>query len=418
MDSDQSVPKIVVTGLGVITSLGHDVDTFWDNLLAGKSGIRRVETMDASQLPCQVAAEVHDFDAADYMDGKEAKRNDLYTHYAVAASRLALKDSGLDHTTWDPDRVGVLVGSGIGGMNTIETQSHRLFEGGPRKISPFMIPSLIANIASGVVAIEFNARGPNFSVVSACSTGAHAIGEAMHMLKRGDADIMLAGGSEAAITMLGMGGFCSMRAMSTKYNDNPSGASRPFDKGRDGFVMGDGAGVLVLETEASAKARGAKIYAELAGYATTCDAHHITMPAPDGSGLAKCIKRALDFAKIQPEKVDYVNAHGTSTPYNDKFETAALKTAFGEHAYKLMVSSTKSMTGHLLGAAGGIEAAISCKTIADQVVAPTINQVESDPDCDLDYVPNTKREAKVDVVVSNNSGFGGHNATLVFRKYA
>lgn len=418
MQSRKPAPKVVVTGIGTMTALGHGVEPYWENLIAGQSGIRRIEQFDIEPYPCKVGAEVRDFEASDYMDGKEAKRNDRYTHFAVAAARLAIKDGGLDPESWDADRVGVLIGSGIGGMLTIQQQSHRLFEGGPRKLSPFMIPSLIANIASGVVAIEFKARGPNFSVVSACSTGAHAIGEAMHIIQRGEADIMLAGGSEAAISELGVGGFCAMRAMSTKYNDTPEQASRPFDKDRDGFVMGDGAGVLILETEESAKARGAKIYAELASYATTCDAHHITMPDPEGSGLARCISLALEYAGVKPGDVDYVNAHGTSTPYNDKFETAAIKTAFGEHAGKLMISSTKSMTGHLLGAAGGIEAAACCKVLENQVVPPTINYTTPDPDCDLDYVPNEKRAAKVDVVLSNNSGFGGHNVSVVFRKYA
>ncbi|MEM9227332.1 MAG: beta-ketoacyl-ACP synthase II [Verrucomicrobiota bacterium] len=416
MDSEQATPKVVVTGIGAVTPLGLGIEEYWKNLSAGISGLRRVTQFDIEPYPCQVAGEVKGFEASDYMDGKEAKRNDRYTHYAVAAARMALEDGGLDFESWDADRAGVLIGSGIGGMHTIQTQSHRLFEGGPRKLSPFMIPSLIANIASGVVAIAFNAKGPNFSIVSACSTGAHAIGEAMRIIQRGEADIILAGGSEAAITELGIGGFCAMRAMSTKYNDAPETASRPFDAGRDGFVMGDGAGVLVLEREAHAKARGARIYAELAGYATTCDAHHITMPDPEGTGLAKCITLTLKSAGVAPEDVDYINAHGTSTPYNDKFETAAIKAAFGDYAPKLMVSSTKSMTGHLLGAAGGIEAAASCKVIEQQVVPPTINYTTPDPECDLDYVPNKAREAKVDVVLSNNSGFGGHNASLLFRK--
>ncbi|MGE9294364.1 MAG: beta-ketoacyl-ACP synthase II [Puniceicoccales bacterium] len=416
MESDKPVSKVVVTGLGVVSSLGHDIETLWTNLLAGKSGVRRLEQFDVSTYSSQVASEVRDFNIEDYMDGKEAKRNDRYTHFAVAASCLAVKDSGLDPESWDPDRAGVIIGSGIGGMITIQEQSKRLFELGPRKLSPFMIPSLIANMASGIVAIQMKARGPNMSVVSACSTGAHAIGEALRVIQRGEADIMIAGGSESAITELGFGGFCSMRAMSTKYNDCPEQASRPFDKDRDGFVMGDGAGVIILESEESAKARGARIYAELAGYASTCDAHHITMPDPEGKGLARCITNALKSAGITPEDVDYVNAHGTSTPYNDKFETIALKKAFGEHANKLMISSTKSMTGHLLGAAGGVEAAVSCKTLQTKKIAPTINYTTPDPDCDLDYVPNAMREAPVKVAISNNSGFGGHNVTLVFKE--
>lgn len=348
------------------------------------------------------------------MDPKEARRNDRYTHFGFCAAKQAFKDSGLDMAQEDPDRVGVLIGSGIGGMLTYETQLKKLFEGGPRKVSPFTIPALIGNICSGMFAIEIGARGPNFGIVSACATGTHAIGEAMHMIKRGDADIMVAGGAEAAITPFAYASFCSMRAMSTR-NDDPTTASRPFSLGRDGFVMGEGAGVLVLESLEHAQKRGARIYAEVAGYAATADAHHITMPDPEGKGLGMAMTRAIRASGITPDQVDYINAHGTSTPYNDKFETLAIKRVFGDRAKSVAVSSTKSMTGHLLGAAGGIESIIGVKTIQTQSIAPTINLHEPDPECDLDYVPNVARQAKVEVVLSNNLGFGGQNAAIVFK---
>lgn len=408
--------RVVVTGIGVITSIGTGIEKYWENLLKGTSGIGRVTRFDPTDYSCQVASEVKDFNPVLYMDGKEVKRTDRYTHFAVAASKLAVTDANLDTAKLDPTRFGVIIGSGIGGMETIEQQSKRLFDLGPRKVSPFMIPSLIANIAAGIVAIEFNAKGPNFSIVSACATASHAIGDAMEYLRRGDADIMLAGGSEAAITQLGFAGFCSMRAMSTQYNDTPERSSRPFDLNRDGFVMGEGAGVLLLETLEHAEARGARIYCELAGYGATCDAYHITMPDPTGDGLSNCIKRALKDANVKPEEVVYVNAHGTSTPYNDKFETMSLKSAFGEHAKKLKISSTKSMTGHLLGAAGGIEAAVAIMAIKTGEIPPTINYETPDPDCDLDYVVNKKCAAKVDVALSENLGFGGQNAALVFKR--
>jgi len=399
-----------------VSSHGIGVDAFWEAMVAGKSGIDKVRSFDVSDYPSKVGAEVRDFEIGDYMDVKEARRNDRYTHFAVATSRLALSDAGLDTTKLDPDRFGVLVGSGIGGMETIQTQSRRLFEKGPRKVSPFMIPSLIANIASGVVAIEVGARGPNYGIVSACSSATHSIGESFRILCDGDADIMIAGGSEAAITELGYAGFCSMRAMSTQYNDTPTQASRPFEKGRDGFVMGEGSGVLVLETLEHARARGARIYAEVSGYAATCDAYHITSPDPEGKALSAALEKVIRDAGLQSEDVDYINAHGTSTPYNDKFETAAIKMALGEHAKRVMVSSTKSMTGHLLGAAGGVESAVCAKAIFEGKVPPTINYEEADEGCDLDYVPNEMREAKVKVAICNNSGFGGHNATLLFQQ--
>ncbi|MGB0185065.1 MAG: beta-ketoacyl-ACP synthase II [Opitutales bacterium] len=417
METERQNHRVVVTGIGTIASQGTGIDPFWEALLAGKSGIDTVQSFDITDYPSKVGSEVRDFDAGEFMDPKEARRNDRYTHFAVAASKLALQDGGLDCSTPDPERFGVLVGSGIGGMNTIQEQSFRLFEKGPRKVSPFMIPSLIANIASGVVAIETGARGPNYGIVSACATGTHTIGESFRLLRDGEADVMLAGGSEAAITELGYAGFCSMKAMSTQYNDAPQTASRPFDAGRDGFVMGEGAGVLLLETLEHAQARGARIYCEISGYAASCDAFHITSPDPEGKALSTAIRKVIKEAGLEVEDVDYINAHGTSTPYNDKFETNAIKIALGEHAHKIMVSSTKSMTGHLLGAAGGIESAVCVKTIHEGKVAPTINYNDPDPDCDLDYVPNTMREADVKVAICNNSGFGGQNATILFKQF-
>ena len=409
--------RVVVTGIGTVTNYGDGVESFWENLLAGQSGIDAVKSFDTTDYPSKIGSECLHFDPNLYMDPKEARRNDRYTQLAVAASRLALKDASLEDTSkLDADRFGVLIGSGIGGMLTIQTQSRRLYEGGPRKVSPFMIPSLIANIASGVVAIEVGARGPNYGIVSACASGTHSIGESFHMLRDGESDVMLAGGSEAAITELGYAGFCSMKAMSTSYNDTPTTASRPFDKGRDGFVMGEGSGVLVMETLEHAQARGATIYCEIAGYSATCDAHHITSPDPEGKALGAAICSVVNEADIQPNQVSYINAHGTSTQYNDKFETGAIKKALGEAACNLAVSSTKGMTGHLLGAAGGIESAICALSIRDGKIPPTINYNDPDPDCDLDYVPNKMREADVNVAICNNLGFGGHNATLLFRK--
>lgn len=417
MDEAPKRNRVVITGIGTVTSYGDGVESFWDNILAGKSGIDTVQSFDITDYPSKVGAEALHFNAGEYMDPKEARRNDRYTQFAVAASRLALKDAGVDPTTVDADRFGVLIGSGIGGMITIQTQSRRLYEGGPRKVSPFMIPSLIANIASGVVAIEVGARGPNYGIVSACASGTHSIGEAFKMLRDSDADIMLAGGSEAAVTELGYAGFCSMRAMSTSYNDAPQTASRPFDKGRDGFIMGEGSGVLVMETLEHAQARGASIICEIAGYGATCDAYHITSPDPEGKALGAAITKVIKQAGLQPEDVSYINAHGTSTPYNDKFETGAIKKALGDHAYKIPVSSTKGMTGHLLGAAGGIESAVCALSIRDGKVPPTINYTDPDPDCDLDCVPNEARDAEVNVAICNNLGFGGHNATLLFKKF-
>ena len=406
--------RVVVTGLGAVTSIGHDVESLWAALLAGKCGIQRVTQFDPSAFTCQIGAEVLDWDAAQHMDPKEARRNDRYTHFGFVAAVQAVKDSGLDLAKEDGDRVGVIIGSGIGGMHIYETQLKVLFERGPRKVSPFTIPALIVNMCSGLVAIEYGARGPNFGVVSACATGTHALGEAAHAIRRGDAEIMIAGGAEAAITPFAYASFCAMKAMSTR-NDEPQRSSRPFDRNRDGFVMGEGAGILVLESLEHARARGARIYCELAGYAATCDAFHITQPDPDGKGLSLAMRRALASAGTKPTEIDYINAHGTSTLYNDRFETLAIKKVFDDHARQLAISSTKSMTGHLLGAAGGIESVICAKTIQTGRIPPTINLENPDPECDLDYVPKIARERPVQAVLSNNLGFGGQNAAVVFR---
>jgi 3-oxoacyl-[acyl-carrier-protein] synthase II len=401
--------------MGVISSLGHNVNDFWASLTAGKSGVDRVTLFDPSDYACQIGAEVRGWDPTQHMDAKEVRRNDRYTHFGFCAAKQAIADAKLDMTKEDGDRVGVLIGSGIGGMWTIENQHKNLLEKGPRKVSPFMIPALISNMCSGLVAIELGARGPNFGVVSACSTSTHAIGESLRMIRYGDADVMICGGAEASITPLSYAGFCSMKAMSTS-NENPQKASRPFDLNRDGFIMGEGSAVLVIESLEHAQARGAHIYCELAGYAATCDAYHITSPDPEGKGLSQSMIKSLKDAKLEPHQIDYINAHGTSTPYNDKFETIAIKKIFGDHARKVHISSTKSMTGHLLGAAGSIEAVISVKAIETGIVPPTINYETPDPDCDLDYTPNVKREAKIDAVLTDNLGFGGHNAALVFKR--
>ncbi len=403
-----------MTGLGVVTSIGHNVNDFWSSLLAGKSGISRLTHFDPTDFGSQIGAEVLDWDVAAHMDPKDARRNDRYTQFGFVASKQAVKDSGLNVTSENGDRIGVMIGSGIGGMHTYETQLKTLWERGPRKVSPFTIPALIGNMCAGLVAIEYGARGPNFALVSACATGSHAIGEAAHAIRRGDADVMIAGGSEAAITPFAYASFCAMKAMSTR-NDTPQTASRPFEKNRNGFVMGEGAGILVLESLEHAQARGARIYCEVTGYAATCDAFHITQPDPEGRGLSLSMTRALASSGLELGDIDYINAHGTSTPYNDKFETLAIKKVWGDLAYKIPVSSTKSMTGHLLGAAGGIESVICVKTIESGMMAPTINLEEPDPECDLDYVPNVARKADIRTVLSNNLGFGGQNASLIFR---
>ena len=418
MSAPPAKTRVVVTGFGSVTAHGEGVETFWQALLAGQSAISRVERFNISDYPCQVGAEIKSFDVTKYMDAKEARRNDRYTHYAVAAAKLAVEHAKLDVTQLERNRFGVLVGSGIGGMETIENQVRILAERGPRKVSPFFIPALISNMASGVVAIAHGARGPNFGVVSACSSATHAIGESLRMLRAGDADIMLTGGSEAPMTPAGYAGFCSMKAMSTDFNDRPTEASRPFDALRDGFVMGEGAGILVLETLEHARQRGATILAELVGYGASCDAYHITSPDPEGAGLAYAVEFALRDGNVAPTDVGYINAHGTSTPYNDKFETKAFKSVFGDHAYRTQISSTKSMTGHLLGAAGAIEAIVSIQVLRTGDVPPTINLVNPDPDCDLDYTPNVRGRTQATVALTTNLGFGGHNAALVLRQWS
>ncbi len=399
-----------------MTSIGQDLDTFWNSLMEGKSGVSRIEAFDVSDYTTQIAASMKDFNPEDYMDRKEARRMDRFVQLAVAAGSKALEDSGLEiGVNADAERVGVSIGSGIGGLGTWEDQHNILLEKGPKRVSPFFIPMMIANMASGQMSINLGAKGPNTTQVTACATGTHSIGDSYRLIQRGDADVMICGGAEATIRPTGMAGFCAMRAMSTR-NDEPEKASRPFDTGRDGFVMGEGAGVLVIESLEHALKRGANIYAEVVGYGLSADAHHITEPDPDGA--ARCMKMAIRDAGIAPEEVDYINAHGTSTPVGDRSETKAVKMALGDHAYKVAVSSTKSMTGHLLGAAGGVEAVICGLSLKNQIIAPTINLEDQDPECDLDYVPNHPRKADLDIVMSNSFGFGGHNATIILKKYA
>jgi 3-oxoacyl-[acyl-carrier-protein] synthase II len=405
-----------VTGIGLVTPLGNDLPSTWKGLVEGRSAVQRIQSFDPSDLDVQIAAEVHDFDPAPYMDRKEIRRNDRFVHYAMAATRQALDDAEFQVTDQNADDVGVIIGSGIGGMQACQDQFRALFERGPDRISPFFITMFITDIAAGYVSMAVGARGPNFATVSACATGANAVGEASEMIRRGDAVAMLAGGSEACIIPLSVAAFANMHALSRR-NDDPQHASRPFDAERDGFVLGEGAGILLLEDRDSALARGARIYAELAGYASTADAYHITEPAPEGNGLARAMRRALEKAHAAPEDVQYINAHGTGTPYNDRNESAAIKTVFGEHAHKLGVSSSKSMIGHTLGAAGGIEAAITALSVQHDIMPPTINLTHPDPACDLDYVPNAARRGDVRVALSNAMGFGGHNAVLVFRKH-
>jgi 3-oxoacyl-[acyl-carrier-protein] synthase II len=407
--------RVVVTGVGVISALGTGVEKNWTALMQGKSGIGPITRFDASELPTQIAGEVKDFNPEEFIDKKEVKKMDLFIQYGLAAAELAMADSGLVVNEENAERVGVLVGAGLGGLPAIERYHSAMLEGGYKKVSPFFIPMLIINLAPGYISMRFGAKGPNLSSVSACATGTHSIGDAFRMIQRGDADAMITGGTEATITPLAIAGFNVMRALSTR-NDDPQGASRPFEKNRDGFIMAEGAGIVVLEEYESAKKRGAKIYAEICGYGLTGDAYHLTAPAPGGEGAARCMKMALSTAGMQPQDVDYINAHGTSTPFNDLYETMAIKTVFGQHASKLMVSSTKSMTGHCLGAAGGLEAVYSVLAIARGEVPPTINYHEADPECDLDYVPNVARQAPVRAALSNSFGFGGTNASLLFRK--
>ncbi len=409
--------RVVVTGLGVVSSLGQHIDPFWSNLLTGKCGISRISSFDPSAFDCQIAAEVKDFNpVAAFPSPKELKRTDRFSQFGVSAGHQALLDSGMDLEKVDRDEIGVFIGSGIGGLHTTEEQHSVLLERGPKRISPFMIPMLILNIASGLFSMYYKLRGPNFATCSACATSTHAIGEAWRTIKMGDAKAIFAGGTEATIVPMGIGGFCAMRAMSTRNHD-PQHSSRPFDKERDGFVMGEGAGILVLEDLEHAQARGAKIYCEIVGYGNTADASHITAPAPEGEGAARCMRMALRSAELAPTDISYVNAHGTSTPQGDICETQAIKTVFGEHARKMAVSSTKGATGHMLGAAGAVEMAICAKAIQTNIVPPTINYENPDPECDLDYVPNTARELRVNAVLNNSFGFGGHNATIAAKKF-
>jgi len=407
--------RVVVTGIGVVSPLGTGVEKNWSAITSGQSGVGLISRFDASELPTQIAGEVTDFNAEEYIDKKEIKKMDLFIQYGLAAATMALEDSGLEINDENAERVGVLVGSGLGGLPAIEKYHKVMLERGYKKVTPFFIPMLIINLAPGHISIKFGAKGPNLSSVSACATGTHSIGDAYHMIARGDADAMFAGGTESTITPLGIGGFNVMKALSTR-NDNPQEASRPFENNRDGFIMSEGAGILILEEYESAKQRGADIYCEVVGYGLSSDAFHLTQPAPGGEGAARCIKMALNGAGLNPEQVDYINAHGTSTHFNDLYETMAIKTVFGDHAQKLMVSSTKSMTGHGLGAAGGIEAAYSALVLKHGIVPPTINYEDPDPECDLDYVPNEARQADCQVALSNSFGFGGTNATLAFRK--
>ncbi|MGI6097710.1 MAG: beta-ketoacyl-ACP synthase II [Dethiobacteria bacterium] len=408
--------RVVITGLGVITPIGLGKKEFWKGLKDGQNGVVRITRFDASSFPSQIAGEVKNFNPTDYIEKREVKKMDRFTQYAVAAAKLAVEDSGIPLDRIRQDRAGVIVGSGIGGLETIEAQHKALLERGPRRISPFLVPMLIANMASGYISIIFGLKGPNITVVTACATATHSIGEAYRILERGEADIMFAGGAESAITPLAVGGFCAARALSIN-NEQPSKASRPFDKKRDGFVIGEGAGVIILETLEHALERGAHIYAELIGYGMSGDAYHVTAPDPEGLGAFRCMQNALNDAGIDGREVDYINAHGTSTEFNDKIETMAIKKTFKEHAYKLAISSTKSMIGHLLGAAGAVELVATLMAFEEGIIHPTINYEYPDPDCDLDYVPNKARKAAVNTAISNSFGFGGTNASLVVRRY-
>jgi len=407
--------RVAVTGLGIVSPVGNTVDEAWANILAGRSGITRITRFDASAFASQIAGEVKGFDVGAYLSAKEARRMDTFIHYGMAASIQALRDAGIDPKPEDPERYGVIVGSGIGGLPMIESTHSEYLANGPRRISPFFIPATIINMISGNLSIMYGFEGPNLAIVTACTTATHCIGEAARLIQYGDADVMVAGGAEATVTPLAIGGFAAAKALSTR-NDDPATASRPWDSGRDGFVLGEGAGVLVLEEYERAVARGAKIYCELIGFGMGADAYHMTAPCEDGAGAARCMRNALRDAGVAPEEVDYINAHGTSTPLGDKAETVAVKAAFGDHARKLVMSSTKSMTGHLLGAAGGVEAVFTALAIRDQVAPPTVNLFSPDPECDLDYAANAARKMSIRVALSNSFGFGGTNGTLVFRR--
>ncbi|MBI2843093.1 MAG: beta-ketoacyl-ACP synthase II [Armatimonadetes bacterium] len=406
--------RVVITGMGALTPVGNTVEEYWASLVAGRGGVGMITHFDASNHSCKIAAELKGFDVSRYIDPKEARRMDPFVQYAVAAAKMAMEDSGLKITPEKAARVGVLVGSGIGGAHTWEAQHRVLLEKGPGRVSPFFVPMLIANMGTGQISIIFGAKGPNTTVVTACTTGTNAIGDAFEIIRRGDADAMIAGGAEAAICPLSCAGFCNAQAFSTR-NDEPEKASRPFDAKRDGFVIGEGAGIVILEEMDYALARGAKIRAEIIGYGMSGDAYHMTAPAPNGEGAAQCMQAALNDAGICPQDVSYINAHGTSTELNDKFETMAIKAVFGDYAYKVPISSTKSMTGHLLGAAGAIEAIACARAMEEDTIPPTINYEFPDPECDLDYVPNTARRAEVNIAISNSFGFGGHNATIVLK---
>ena len=409
--------RVVVTGIGLVTPMGLDRKSTWESLLEGKSGIDYISLFDAEGYASRIAGEVNEFDATAALGRKEAKRLDRFAQFACVAALEALEHANLNMEKEDADRVGVLIGSGVGGIITITDQHKILLQKGPKRVSPFLVPMMLGDMASGQVSMMIGAKGPNFSTVSACATGADSIGEALEMIRRGRADVVIAGGTEAAVCEIGVAGFNSCMALSTR-NEDPQGASRPFDSGRNGFVLGEGAGLIVLESLKHAEQRGANILAELSGYGASSDAHHVTQPHPEGEGAARAMKWAIEDAGIAPDKVDYINAHGTSTPLNDKYETIAMKRMYGDHAYKLTISSTKSMTGHLLGAAGGIEAAFTVLAIKDGVVPPTINLDDPDPDCDLNYVPNNAIKQTVNVAMSNSLGFGGHNASLVFKRFA
>jgi 3-oxoacyl-[acyl-carrier-protein] synthase II len=407
--------RVGITGIGLITPLGNDTASTWEAARAGRSGVAEITRFESSRHGVHIAGEVKGFDPLDYMDRKEARRTERFIQFALAAASQAMEDSGLDVSAM-PDDVGVVIGSGRGGLQTFEDQFHVLFERGHDRISPFFITMMAEDMASGMVSMRYGARGPNFATVSACATSAHSIGESFEIIRRGDAKAMITGGSEASITSMAVAAFDNMRALS-RHNDDPPGASRPFDVDRDGFVLAEGVGVLILEDLDLARARGAQIYAEIVGYAATADAHHITEPAPHGAGLARALRRTLKKAALAPEDVDYINAHGTSTPPNDREETAAIKSVFGDHAYKLAISSTKSMSGHMVGAAGAMETSLTALALRDGILPPTINYQHPDPECDLDYVPNTARKANIRFALSNSMGFGGHNAVVALKKY-
>ncbi|EAC7103396.1 beta-ketoacyl-[acyl-carrier-protein] synthase II [Listeria monocytogenes] len=406
--------RVVVTGIGAVTPIGNDAETSWENAKKGVNGVAKMTRLNPDDFPVKIAAELKDFDVEKYLEKKEARKMDRFTHYAIASAEMAVQDSGLVIDDSNANRVGVWIGSGIGGMETFETQYEIFLNRGHRRVSPFFVPMMIPDMGSGQVSIRFGAKGINSTTVTACATATNSIGDAFKVIERGDADAMITGGAEAPITKMSLAGFTANKALS--LNPDPKTACRPFDKDRDGFIIGEGAGIVILEEYEHAKARGAKIYAEIVGYGATGDAYHITAPAPNGEGAARAMKMAIDDAGLTPDKVDYINAHGTSTPYNDEYETQAIKTVFGDHAKKLAISSTKSMTGHTLGASGGIEAIFALLSIRDSIIAPTIHLKNQDEVCDLDYVPNEAREANVNVAISNSFGFGGHNATLVFKK--